>query len=181
MKTITFWALDATVLFALSLVYLHQGYQRKNAFFALWLFNGVAMQLIGAWALAAGAPSWIDRLRLCEDVLSYVLTAGVLIVAAMHRDSPVNRSLLCGVGAMVALNVLSRFMGLHAQHPIQIWLRNIAFFGPAMFLLISFSNLRLDTLLVWISAARENVGARWATGTAMATVTLTSALRGRRR
>jgi len=180
MKSITFWALDATVLFALSLVYLHQGYQRKNAFFAVWLCNGVAVQLIGAWALAAGPPPWIDRLRLCEDVLTYILTAGVLIVAAMHLDCPVNRSLLCGVGAMVALNVLSRFMGLHAQHPIQVWLRNIAFFGPAMFLLITFSNLRLDTLLLWVSAARESLGARWATGTAMATVTLSSVFRGRR-
>lgn len=180
MKSITFWALDATVLFALSLVYLHQGFQRKNVCFAVWLFNGVAVQLIAAWGLAAGPPSWMPQLRVCEDILTYVLTAGVLITAALRLDCPVNRTLLCGMGAMVALNVLSRFMGLHAQHPIQVWLRNIAFFGPAMFLLISFSNLRLDSLLLWVSAARENVGARWATGTAMATVTLTSVFRARR-
>lgn len=180
MKSITFWALDATVLFALSLVYLHQGYQRKNAFFALWLCNGVAMQLIGAWALAAGPPPWIDRLRLCEDVLTYILTAGVLIVAVTHLDCAVNRSLLCGVGAMVALNVLSRFMGLHAQHPIQIWLRNIAFFGPAMFMLVSFSNLRLDMLPLWIKDSLGSAGTRWAAGTAVATVTLATVFRGRR-
>lgn len=180
MKTITFWALDATVLFALSLVYLHQGYHRKNAFFAVWLCNGVAMQLIAAWGLAAGPPSWMPQVRACEDILTYVLTAGVLITAALRRDCPVNRTLLCGVGAMVALNVLSRFMGLYAQHPIQIWLRNIAFFGPALFLLISFSNVRLDALLAWVGFVREDVGARWASGAAMATVSLNGGLRGRR-
>jgi len=180
MKSITFWALDATVLFALSLVYLHQGYQRKNAFFAVWLCNGVAMQLIAAWGLAAGPPSWMPQLRACEDILTYALTAGVLITAALRRDCPVNRSLLCAVGAMVALNVFSRFLGLHVEHPLQVWLRNIAFFGPALFLLITFSNIRLDTLLVWIGTTRENVDARWAAGTAMATVTLTGVLRGRR-
>ncbi|HEV2425894.1 MAG TPA: hypothetical protein VGZ29_13780 [Terriglobia bacterium] len=181
MKSVTFWALDATVLFALSLVYLHQGYHRKNAFFAVWLCNGVTMQLIAAWGLAAGPPSWMPQLRACEDILTYALTAGVLITAALRRDCPVNRTLLCGVGAMVALNVLSHFMGLHVQHPLQVWLRNIAFFGPALFLLITFSNLRLDALLLWITAAGENAGARWAAGTAMAAVTLTSMRGGRRR
>lgn len=180
MKTVTFWALDATVLFALSLVYLHQGYHRKNPFFAIWLCNGVAMQLIAAWGLAAGPPPWMPHLRACEDILTYVLTAGVLITAALHRDCAVNRSLLCGVGAMVVLNLFTRFLGLHTEHPIQVWLRNIAFFGPALFLLIVFSNLRLDALLVWIGVAREDVGARWATGTAMATVTLSGVRRGRR-
>jgi len=69
MKTIAFWTLDATVLFALSMVYLHQGYQRKNPLFAVWLFNGVLMQLIGAWSLAAGRPPWVNRVRLVDDLL----------------------------------------------------------------------------------------------------------------
>src|SRR5215472_6283216 len=105
MKAIAFWALDATVLFTLSLVYLHQGYQRKNPLFALWLCNGVLMQLVAAWSLAAGRPNWVTNLRRLEDVLIYALTVGVLVAAAARRDCPVNRSLLWGVGAMLALNV----------------------------------------------------------------------------
>ncbi len=181
MRSITFWALDATVLFALSLVYLHQGYHRKNAFFAIWLCNGVAMQLIAAWGLAAGPPRWMPQIRTCEDILTYALTVGVLIVAATHRDCPVNRSLLCGVGAMLALNLLTLFLGIHVDRSIQVWLRNIAFFGPAMFLLITLSNIRLDMLPLWIKTPLESAGARWAAGTAVAAVALTGVLRGRRR
>jgi hypothetical protein len=181
MKSITFWALDATVLFALSLVYLHQGYHRKNALFAVWLCNGVAMQLIAAWTLAAGPPSWINHLRLCEDILTYALTAGVLITAAIHRDCPVNRSLLYGLGAMVTLNVLSMLLGMRVEHTIQVWLRNIAFFGPAMFLLIAFSNIRLDMLPLWINAAIEGANTQWSEGAALASVALASVFRIRRR
>jgi uncharacterized membrane protein len=181
MKTITFWALDATVLFALSLVYLHQGYQRKNPLFAVWLCNGVAMQLIAAWALAAGPPPWIGQLRLCEDIITYALTAAVLVSAVIHLDCPVNRGLLYGVGAMVALNALSMLLGMRLDHPLHIWLRNIAFFGPALFMLIAFSNIRLDMLPVWIDSMLESAGGRWAEGTALAAVTLAGVFRIRRR
>jgi len=180
MRSLTFWALDATVLFALSLVYFNQGFHRKNAFFAIWLCNGVVMQLIGAWALAAGPPPWIDRIRVSEDVLSYALTAGILILAVIHRDCPVNRSILWGVSAMVALNMLCRFMGVRVDHSAQIWLRNIAFFGPAMFLLLAFSNLRMDMLPLWIKDPMENAGTRWAAGMAAAAVVVTGVLRARR-
>src|ERR1700683_3562703 len=125
MKTIAFWALDATVLFALSMVYLHQGYQRKNPLFAVWLFNGVLMQLIGAWSLAAGRPPWVNRVRLVDDVIIYVLTAGVLLWAPTRRDCPVNRTLLWGLGAMLALNLFSRCLGVHVDRSLQVWLRNI--------------------------------------------------------
>ncbi len=181
MKSFTFWALDATVLFALSLVYLHQGYQRKNVFFAVWLCDGVLMQLIAAWGLAAGPPSWMPQLRACEDILAYALTAGVLITAALHRDCAVNRSLLCGVGAMLALNLLGVFLGVHVGRSVQVWLRNIAFFGPAMFMLVSFSNIRLDMLPLWIRAAQESRSVRWAAGAALATVTFAGGVRGSRR
>jgi hypothetical protein len=180
MRSITFWALDATVLFALSLVYFNQGFHRKNVLFAVWLCNGVIMQLIGAWALAAGPPPWIDRLRLCEDVLTYVVTAGILIIAVIHRDCPVNRSILWGVSAMVVLNMLCRFMGVRVDHSTQIWLRNVAFFGPAMFLLLTLSNLRLDMLPLWIKAPMEDAGARLAAGTAVAAVVVVGLLRTRR-
>jgi hypothetical protein len=181
MKTVTFWALDATVLFALSLVYLHQGYHRKNVLFAVWLCNGVAMQLIAAWGLAAGPPTWMNQIRAFEDILTYGLTAGVLVTAFMHRDCPVNRSLLCGVGAMLGLNLLSLFLGMRVERSVQVWLRNIAFFGPATFMLIAFSNIRMDMLPLWINEALEGAGARWGEGTALAAVALASVLRIRRR
>lgn len=177
MKTITFWALDATVLFALSLVYFHQGYHRKNFVFAVWLCNGVLMQLIAAWGLAAGPPSWMHQVRAAEDILTYLLTAGVLVTAFMHRDCPVNRSLLFGLGAMLALNLFSVFLGMRVDRSVQVWLRNIAFFGPAMFMLLAFSNIRVDMLPLWINQALEGAGARWSEGTALAAVALANVLR----
>jgi len=160
-RVITFWALDATVLFALSLVYLHQGYQRKNPVFAVWLFTGVAMQLVGAWSLAAGRPPWVSQVRVVHDVLMYALTVGVLLIAVTRRDCPVNRTLLWGLGAMFALNLFSRFLGVRVDHSVQVWLRNIAFFGPAVFLLIALSGIRFDMLPLWVSAKLRTVGGQW--------------------
>ena len=180
MKTIAFWALDATVLFALSLVFLHQGYQRKNPLFAVWLFNGVLMQLIGAWSLAAGRPPWVDRVRLVDDVIIYVLTVGVLLLAVIRRDCPVNRTLLWGLGAMTALNLFSKFLGVRVDHSLQIWLRNIAFFGPAIFLLIALSGVRFDLMPLWISTRFRMLGGRWVEGPALAAVGIFDLWRSRR-
>ncbi|HEV2380344.1 MAG TPA: hypothetical protein VG206_11180 [Terriglobia bacterium] len=180
MKTIAFWTLDATVLFALSLVYLHQGYQRKNPLFAVWLFNGVLMQLIGAWSLAAGRPPWVNRVRLVDDLIVYVLTVGVLLFAAVRRDCQVNRTLLWGVGAMLVLNLFSRFMGVRLEHSLQVWLRNIAFFGPAIFLLIALSGIRFDLMPLWVSARFRMLGDRWVEGPALAAVGIFESWRSRR-
>lgn len=179
MKSLAFWILDATVLFALSLLYLHQGYHRKNQLFAVWLCNGVAMQLIAAWALAAGPPPWVNYLRAFEDIATYVLAGGILITAAMRRGCPVNRSLLWGVGAMVVLNGVSRYLGSHADHSVQVWLRNIAFFGPAIFLLIALSNIRFDLLPLWINSLLRSVTSRWVEGPALAVVGVFATIRGR--
>jgi uncharacterized membrane protein len=180
MRSIAFWALDATVLFALSLLYLHQGYQRKNPVFAVWLCNGVAVQLVAAWALAAGPPPWIAHVRAAEDALTYLLSAGVLVSAAMRRNCAVNRTLLWGVGSMVALNLFARYLGEHVNHPLQVWLRNIAFFGPAIFLLIALSNIRLDTLPLWISSAFRGMSSGWVHGPAWASTALFGPLSRRR-
>ena len=180
MKTIAFWALDATVLFALSMVYLHQGYQRKNPLFAVWLFNGVLMQLIGAWSLAAGRPPWVNRVRLVDDVIIYVLTAGVLLLAATRRDCPVNRTLLWGLGAMLALNLFSRCLGVHVDRSLQVWLRNIAFFGPAIFMLIALSGIRFDMIPLWINERFRLLGGRWVEGPALAAVGIFDVWRSRR-
>ena len=180
MKSIAFWALDATVLFTLSLLYFNQGYHRKNPLFAVWLCNCVTLQLIGAWSLAAGRPSWVNSLRAVDDVAQYLLAAGVLILAVLRRDCPVNRSLICGLGAMIALNLASRFLGVHVEHSVQIWLRNIAFFGPAIFLLIALSNIRFDLLPLWINSMLRTLGGRWVEGPALAAVGIFTVLRNRR-
>lgn len=146
MKSHLFWILDACVLFTLSMVYLYYGYHRKNQLFTVWLCSGVVMQLIAAWGLAAGWPKWMDHVRAILDIGIYLVTVGVLVVAAMRRDCPVNRCLLWGLGGMMALNLFARCLETSVPHPVQIWLRNIAFFGPALFLLLALSNLRSDRL-----------------------------------
>jgi len=154
-----FWMLDACVLFSLSLLYLHQGYQRKNPLFMLWLCVGVLMQLAAAWGLAAGFPPWMTRVRAAFDVTLYVLAAGVLVLALMRRGCPVNRSLLWGLGAMLVLNVFTRIVGSGVEPVVQIWLRNVAFFGPAIFLLIALSSIRLDQLPLWVDSAVRLIAA----------------------
>lgn len=152
MKSLGFWILDASVLFSLSLLYLHQGFHRKNQWFTVWLCSGVVMQLVAAWGLAAGWPDWMGRLRAALDVVIYLITIVALFTAMNHRECPVNRSVLWGLGSMVALNIFSRCISSGVEWPVRLWLRNIAFFGPAIFLLIAFSNLRLDRLPLWVNS-----------------------------
>ena len=180
MKTLGFWAMDASLAFALSLVYFHQGYHRKNPIFAVWLCNIVTLQLVAAWALAAGPPPWLNYVRAVDDVLTYFLAAGVLVTAAFQTRCPVNRSLLWGVGAMVVLNLGCRIFGVHLSHPLQIWLRNIAFFGPAIFLLIALSNVRFDLLPLWVDSLLQSIGDRWVGAPALAAVGIFGVLLRRR-
>lgn len=81
---------------------------------------------------------------------------------------------------MMVLNVISRCLGSHVEHSVQIWLRNIAFFGPAIFLLIALSNLRLDMIPLWITSMFRTIGDRLVEGPAMAAVGIFGAFRSRR-
>ncbi len=159
MKVHAFWILSATTLFCLSMIYLHHGYHRRNFLFACWLCFGVCVQLLGAWGLAAGRPAWLRPVGVLADFASYALGIGVLVVAAMRRNCPVNRTLLAGLGAMVVFSLLGRWLGDSLDPRARIWLRNIAFFGPAIFLLIMFSGLRADGLPLLVDSALWRPGA----------------------
>lgn len=158
MKVNTFWILSAITLFCLSLVYLHHGYHRRNFLFACWLCCGVCVQLLGAWGLAAGRPAWFVPVGLLADFASYGLGAAVLVVAVMRRNCPVNRTLLAGLGAMIAFSLLGRWLGDSLDHVTRTWLRNIAFFGPAIFLLVMFSGMRADRLPLLVDSALHRIG-----------------------
>ena len=73
---------------------------------------------------------------------------------------------------MVALNVFARVISGSVEWSVQVWLRNIAFFGPAIFLLIAFSNLRLDRLPLWINATLDIVSNRVMEEPALASVSI---------
>jgi hypothetical protein len=170
MKVTTFWILSATTLFCLSLIYLHHGYHRRNFLFASWLCFEVCMQLLAAWGLGAGRPAWLGSVRALADVVSYGLAAGVLMVAAMRRNCPVNRALLAGLGAMVLFSLVSRWLGDSVDTATRVWMRNIAFFGPAIFLLIMFVGMRADCLPLLVDSAlcRSGTGTGGQTGVALA-------------
>jgi hypothetical protein len=152
-KIVGFWIASSVVLFLLSLVYLQHNLHRKNVLFAWWLCLGVSMQLVSAYGLVLGYPRWMSLLWTAADLLSFALAIGVLAVAFRHRSCPVNRALLYGLGAMVILNLFSRWWGDHLGENVRIWLLNVAFLGPAAFLLLMFSNIRADRLPLYVKSA----------------------------
>jgi hypothetical protein len=152
-KILGFWIASSVVLFLLSLVYLQHNLHRKNVLFAWWLCLGVSMQLVSAYGLVLGYPKWMSLLWSAADVLSFALAVGVLAIAFRHRTCPVNRALLYGIGAMVILNLVSRWWGDHLRENVQIWLLNIAFLGPAVYLLLIFCNIRADRLPLYVRSA----------------------------
>jgi hypothetical protein len=156
-KIVGFWVACSLILFLLSLVYLHNQLHRKNSIFAWWLCLGVSMQLISAYGLVLGCPTWLRRLWSAADVLSFALAVGVLLMAYARRSCPVNQALLYGIGAMIVLNVVSRTCGDQLTAAQRGWLVNIAFFGPAIFLLLMFSNVRADRLPLYLNSALRSL------------------------
>lgn len=152
-KIVGFWIASSIILFLLSLVYLHHHLHRKNALFAWWLCLGVSMQMVSAYGLALGYPSWMYRIWGIADGISYALAVGVIGVALTRRSCPVNQTLLFGLGAMIAFNLAVRWFGGGLSLDLRSWLLNIAFLGPALFLLVAFSNIRADRLPLHIKSA----------------------------
>lgn len=156
-KIIVFWIASSVILFLLSLVYLEHNLHRKNSLFAWWLCLGVTMQLVSAYGLVLGCPQWLSLLWSAADVLSYTLAVGVLVVALTRRSCPVNQTLLYGLGTMVAFNLVVRWCGDSLSQNLRSWLVNIAFLGPAIFLLLTFSNIRADRLPLLIKSALRSI------------------------
>jgi len=159
-KIIGFWIASSVILFLLSLVYLQHQLHRKNSLFAWWLCVGVSMQLISAYGLVLGCPPWLVRVWGLADYLSYGLSLAVLVTAFSRRECPVNQTLLYGLGTMVAFNILVRWRGDTFSPDLRSWLLNIAFLGPAIFLLLSFSNIRADRLPLHIKSALETLASQ---------------------
>jgi len=149
-KLITFWIASSSVLFLLSLVYLHYQLHRKNPLFAWWLCLGVTMQLVTAYGMVLGNHRFLNYLWRAADIASILLALAVLGLAYARRSCPVNRTLLYGLGAMLAFDLVTRLTAGHLSLVKQTWLENIAFFGPAIFMLVSFSNIRLDRIPLYL-------------------------------
>lgn len=154
-----FWVASSVVLFLLSFVYFRQSLNRKNALFGWWLALGVAMQLVYAAGMMLGFPSWMYRLLPIADKVSFLLALGVVAVAFFRRACAVNQSLLYGLGAMLALNVMARWGGANLSETVGSWLQNISFFGPAVFLVLAFSNIRADRLPLFIDSVLRALSA----------------------
>src|SRR5579863_3762345 len=147
-----FWIASSMVLFLLSLVYFHHNLHRKNALFAWWLFLGVIMQIASAYCLLFACPIWLFKLWPVADGFSYALAGGVLVIAFIQRSRPVNQILLYGLGAMVTFSLTVRWFGSGLSVDLRGWLLNIAFFGPALFMLLAFSNVGVDRLPLYVDS-----------------------------
>ncbi|MGH9398526.1 MAG: hypothetical protein ACRD18_16960 [Terriglobia bacterium] len=167
-KMLGFWIASSLVLFLLSLVYFHQSLHRKNSLFALWLCLGVSMQMVSAYGMVLAFPVWMYRLWPAADWLSYALAMAVLVFAFTHRSCPVNQTLLFGVGAMVMFSLAVRWFSGGLSLSLESWLLNIAFLGPAVFLLMAFSNIRVDRLPLYIDGMLRGLRGQSAAGQAMA-------------
>lgn len=147
-----FWIASSIVLFLLSFVYFHQGLNRKNALFGWWLGLGVSMQIVYAFGMMLAYPAWMYRLWPIADGASFALAIGVVVIAFLRRTCAVNQVLLYGLGAMIALSVMARWGGASLGESLDSWLQNIAFLGPAVFLVLAFSNIRSDRLPLYIDS-----------------------------
>lgn len=148
-KPYVFWLLCAFVLLALSGVYLQNGFQKRNSIFACWLCVGVVAQLVAYWGDRLGRPWWFAPAGQFFSDLSFWMCAAVLFFAMTRWRDPINQTILRGLGAMLILNLLARHLGGELAPALRVTLRNVAFFGPTMWMLMVFSGARIDRLPLW--------------------------------
>ncbi len=150
-----FWIVSGVVLFVLAVFYFSLGLGRRNVFFSAWLCAGLAFQIFAAIGLAAGTsrPPWMAQIKVGFDLLSYLIGGAAIVLAAARRNDPVNSIILHGLLAMVILRLLALFV---ADGHSQLWARNIAFFGPALWMLYSFSGAEPGRLVAWAQTMTDS-------------------------
>lgn len=111
------------------------------------------MQIVSACGMLVGYGPWMYKIWPVADGLSFALALGVIVVAFLRRSCAVNQALLRGLVAMLALNLAARWASSHLGADIESWLQNIAFMGPAIFMLVTFSNIRADRLPLYVASA----------------------------
>ena len=152
-KIYAFWIVSSVILFLLSFVYFRQNLHRRNSLFGWWLGLGVAMQIVSMCGILLAYPRWMYKVWPIADGLSFALALAVMITAYLRRSCAVNQALLRGIASMIALNLAARWGSSHLGPAIESWLQNIAFMGPAAFLLVTFSNIRVDRLPLYVASA----------------------------
>jgi len=150
-KPTLFWAACAAVVFALMLISFWTGIHRRNGFYAAWLGFTVCAQLLAACGLALHRPAWFAPAGRVTGAVELLLSICIVILAFCRLDCPINRVLLAGFGAILFFNLLSYVAVSSPLADLRVWgwLRNIGFFGPGVYMLVCFSNLRLDALPLW--------------------------------
>jgi hypothetical protein len=147
-----FWALCAATLFGLFLLSVHLQLQRKNILFMAWLGASLAFQFLAAIALAMPQrPEWFGAAGKISAIATAILAAGTALLAATRLACPVNQALLMAFAAMLVFDaapyVLS-YLKFEISNSGYAWLRNVSFYGPALYLILVFGGSRLDRLPV---------------------------------
>jgi hypothetical protein len=150
-KALAFWGACAAVLFALQIVVFHFGVHRRNWCFALWLGSGVAVQIACACFYALRWRLTLNFIARYDWWLGVALAMAALGECAVRRSvsgfaDPVNTTVAVGLGAILGANLIEWMLastpaGEAIGGTAWTWFRNIGFFGPAMWMLLSFSNV----------------------------------------
>ena len=148
------WIAPAAVLFALELACLHFHVYRRNLCFSLWLGLGLLVELgfaqaAATWGLKVAAgfgaepASLLARIDAWAELAALLLAVAAVIEAMARRSEPYNRSIALWLGLMIALDVailvIHDPLGFSAY--LVAWLRNAAFYIPAVALLFAICKI----------------------------------------
>lgn len=157
MNPTIFWVACAVVLIFLYAVWLYQGLNSKNPAFTTWLLISIGFQFLGLTGVAMHYPPWCYA---AGRIAQWVGIAGAVVVIgySVHHwgcsakirgwECPVNKIIVEGLGVMLAFQLGAWLFG--NAETVATWLRNIACFGPFLYMLVCFSGLRMDRIPLWL-------------------------------
>ncbi len=175
---ILFWALCACTLFALLLLSIHLQVQRKNPAFTAWAAAGCAFQLLAAIGMAMPRrPGWFALAGRASGWITLALAIAVLLTALQKAGaSPgpacaTNQVLFRAFAAILFFNclpIILEYFGIHITQLGNIWLRNVSFYVPALYMVLMFGGApwtaaRITAADVQIGGLRH-AHAAWARG-----------------
>jgi hypothetical protein len=142
------------LLLALLFIVAHFGHYRKNPIAAIWLLSSLGMNVWLMVCLWAGERSAFLNASRGYQVMWWALAVGVIVNSVIEWQSPANRIIARGVGALVLMTLAVRLLtgcGLVGSGARMTTAINSAFLAPSFYLICALSNVSIDRLLLWVN------------------------------
>jgi hypothetical protein len=153
-KTYALYLAACALHLVLLFLFSHLQLYRRHPLFMLWLLAAPLANL-AFWVLYwAGEGRLLARAEVGLDVLEYALLIGALVLAVIQWHDPSSVVLRRGISALIIFALAGRLAANYqlagGLGTVLANITNASFLAPIAYMLVKFSNVRLERLPLWL-------------------------------